>query len=75
MWRLDAGIQNVEEDMDEVVEDDEEYDPGSESLLPLTDTALAVGRIIYILYIVTIIAVCSFILLKDARGQVKKKKE
>ena len=75
MWRLDAGIQNVEEDMDEAVEDEEEYDPGSESLLPLTDTALVVGRIIYILYLVSIIAVCSVILLKDTKGHVKKKKE
>ena len=60
-----------EEDVDEVVEDEEEYDPDSESLLPLTDTALVVGRVIYILYMVSIITVCSFILIKDARKQKK----
>ena len=60
-----------EEDVDEVVEDEEEYDPDSGSLLPLTDTALVVGRVIYILYMVSIITVCSFILIKDARKQKK----
>ncbi len=68
-----VGIEEYdEEDMDEAADDEGDFDPDSGSLLPLTDTALVVGRIIYVLYLVSIIAVCSFILIKDVRRQKNK---